>query len=268
MAPQKKQNGSRMPLNQANQINQARQTNQANQKNQSNQSRAARRKNNGNNFDGVFKNRGNYTSYSVKNSGNMSNAGVIDVQGRARDIGQYKDRLGDNTKSYPNTNKKRENGHDLTTPLKDKLVVDVPKRAHRKLERENIKWRTRTVVGGNQNFPVSGLAVIVMIAFALMALIYSYSVLNEKSVAINKLRDEISFEAKREKILDRRLEIKNDLSFILNYAVDDLDMIKEDLLMKHYISAKSYDKVEVIGEKGNSNIIADFPNIMSAIFKK
>jgi hypothetical protein len=43
-------------------------------------------------------------------------------------------------------------------------------------------------------------------------------------------------------------------------------MVKEDLLQKYYISGSLDDKVEVMEEKNGA--IIDFPNIMSAIFKK
>jgi len=257
MAPQKKQNGSRTPLKQAGQS-------------QPGGTRTTRGYNAGANKNaaGAYGNHYAYSGYAVKNSGRMANAGAIHVPGSARDAGQYRDRLGDGKKAYPNRRRKIISGQDLTNPLKKKLIADAPRKSYGKtaaIPRERVKVRYRTVLVGNKKFPVSGFAVVVMIALAMMSLIYSYSVLNERSVTINKLRDEIAFEAGREQKLARQLEIKNDLNFIIGYAVEDLDMIKEDLLAKHYITAKSYDKAVIVGDK--SNIIMDFPNIMSAIFK-
>ena len=80
----------------------------------------------------------------------------------------------------------------------------------------------------------------------------------------NNFNDEINSETNRGKILQNDFDNKNDLNYIIDYAVNRLGMVNEDLLQKYYISGKLDDKVEVIGEKNNP--VIDFPNIMSAIF--
>ena len=274
MAAQKKQNGRRSPSQKSKRPNQAGQPGRTNPT-RGNGGKDARAQ--GANY--IYSGHAGFDAYAgfaVKNSGgrvsnNGAGAGVIGVPGRAGDAGRYGDRLRDAKKDYSNKRKNITRGRDLTTPFEKRIIVDAPKKKSKKAaaaaaENLQVKYKYRTVAGKKKNFPIGGLAVVVIISIFLTALIYSYSVLNERSVTINKLREEIAFEIKREKILDRELEIKNDLTFILSYAVDDLQMIKEDLLMKHYVSAKLNDKVEIMGDK--NSLILDFPDIMSAIFKK
>jgi len=97
-------------------------------------------------------------------------------------------------------------------------------------------------------------------------LICSQIVLNEKNVKINEWNDKIIYETKREKILESSLDNKNDLNYIINYAVSELGMVKEDLLQKYYILSDSEDRVEIPESKSVPAI--DFTDILSAIFRR
>ena len=199
----------------------------------------------------------NFTNYSVKNSGvNMSNTGVLDNRGRVRDSGQYRDRSRGN-KTFPNMRKRIVSGRELTTPL-------TRKRMYERAAEERIYIKVKTVAAPKKRFPVNILFCIVIVAFFLSWLIYSQTVLNELNVTANNVNDEITFETNRERILQNDLNVKNDINYIIDYAVNKLGMVNEDLLQKFYISGRLDDKVEVIEEKNNP--IIDFPNIMSAIF--
>jgi len=229
---------------------------------------------------------GNRPNYSVKNSGSyMSNAGVLYNPGRVRDAERYRERLNDNRK-YPNRRRRIITGKELTTPLRRKAAVDAQKLKAKKIAavKEKITYKYYTIPLVNKKFPVSAVFVVIIITFFLIGLICSYIVLNERNIKINDLRDKIIIEEYQEKILerdlengvnlkkylekvlDRKLENKSILVETINYAVNDLGMVKEDLLQKHYVAVKSDDKAEIVGEK--SNIIIGFPDIMSAIFKK
>jgi len=210
--------------------------------------------------------------FSVMNAGSssisMSNgAGALSVpRGSVRDAGRYGDRLR-SKKTYPNRRRKIITGKDLTTPLRRKKIVEKTQRekAGRRAE-EKVRIKVRTVSAVKKKFPVSAIFCVFITAFFLLCLICSQIVLNEQNVEINKLNDEISAEIKKEKILENELDNKHDLNFIISYAVTELEMVKEDLLQKYYISGSLDDKVEVMEEKNGA--IIDFPNIMSAIFKK
>ncbi|MCL1859859.1 MAG: hypothetical protein FWF92_11585 [Oscillospiraceae bacterium] len=200
----------------------------------------------------------NYSGYSVKNSrGNTANAAALNMPGRVRDAGRYNDRLRGTRKKYPNR-RRVITGKELTTPLMRKKIAE-------KAAAEKIHIRIRTINTEKKKLPVNVLFCVIITSFFLICLIYSQTVLNEKNVRINEINEDITFEIKKEKILANELDKKNDLNYIIDYAVNKLEMVNEDLLQKHYISGSLNDKVEVIEEK-NSSII-DFPNFMSAIFK-
>ena len=206
-------------------------------------------------------------NYSVKNTGNMSGAGVLQTPGNARDAGRYRERLNGVGKTYPNRRDRITTGKELTTPLRRKAIIDAREKARRiEAVEEKVKYKYDTVAVEKKRFPVSVFFILLITTIFLLGLICTYIVLNERNVAITKLRDDIISEETREKILIRELDVKNDLLYMINYAVNDLHMISDDLIQKHYVSVKSNDKVEIIGEK--NNIITEFPNIMSAIFKK
>ena len=201
------------------------------------------------------------TNYSVRNG-----TGVLHVPGRVRDAGRYGERLRGN-KTYPNRRRKIITGRELTTPLRRKAIIDAQKERYRKvLAQEKVSLKYRTVSVAKQKFPVSAVFVVFITTAFLLGLICSYIVLNEKNVEINRLRDDIIYEDKRTKVLERELDIKNDLNYIINYATSDLEMVKEDLLQKNYVSVKTNDKVEVMADK--SGMLIDFPALLSAIFKK
>jgi len=201
---------------------------------------------------------GNYSGYSVKNSGmNMAGAGVLNAPGRVRDAGRYGDRLREN-KKYPNTRRRIITGKELTTPLVRKKIAE-------KAAEEKIHIKIKTIAVEKKKFPVNVVFCVLITSFFLICLICSQIVLNEKNVKINDLNDVIASETKREKILVNDLDNKNDLNYIIEYAVTKLEMVNEDLLQKHYINGSLDDKVEVMAEQANT--IIDLPNIMSAIFK-
>lgn len=197
----------------------------------------------------------NYSGYSVKNSGNMANAGVLNVP-RVRDAGRYGDRLREN-KKYPNMRRRIITGKELTTPLMRKKITE-------KVAEEKIRIKVKTISVEKKKFPVNVVFCVIITSFFLLCLICSQIVLNEKNVKINDLNDDITSETKRERILENELDKKNDLNFIIGYAVNNLEMVNEDLLQKHYISGSLNDRAEVIEEP--NGVIIDLPNIMSAIF--
>lgn len=197
------------------------------------------------------------SGYYVKNSGmNAAGAGVLNAP-RVRETGKYNDRRLREGEKYYNRRKRIITGKELTTPLARKKAAErtiLPK----------TRIKVKTVAIEKKKFPVSIIFCVLITAFVLLCLICSQIVLNEQAVKINDLNDSIISETKREKVLTHEFDNKNDLSYIIGYAVNELGMINADLLQKHYISGGLNDKAEVIS--GNNAAVIDLPNIMSAIF--
>ena len=187
----------------------------------------------------------------------VNNYGTATIGGRVRDVEIYRDRARENQK-FPNTRRRIITGKELTTPLK--------RTATKRITATKKKIKYNTINLPKKNFMVGITFCVAIVASFLMLLNYTQIVLYDKNIEMKNLNDGIFEENKRADILQRELDVKNDLGFIINYAVNELGMVKEDLLQKYYISTDLADKAEVIEEK-SSDLLLDFPrNVMSAIF--
>jgi len=201
---------------------------------------------------------------------NMAGAGVLRVPG-IRDAGRYRDRLRENEgKKYPNRRRRIITGKDLTTPLTRKKTIERVRRKRAKAKtaaKKTASIEVQTVAVKANKFPVNALFAFFVFSVFLFGLILSQIVLNEQNTEINRWVDKINTENKKEKNLKNELENKNDLSFIIDYAVNELDMVKEESnsIKKTYISGKSGDRAEVVEAQGGPFV--DLPDVMSAIFK-
>ena len=199
---------------------------------------------------------------------NAAGAGVLRVPGRARDAGRYRDRLREDRK-YPNRRRKIITGKELTTPLARKRIIEKARRERaKKAAREAVNIEVKTIAAKTKKFPAEAIFGLFIVSAFLFGLIVSQIVLNEQNCEINDWNDKINSESKKEKNLKNELDNKNDIGFYIDYAVNKLEMVKEESnsIQKKYISGKSGDKAEVVEEKGSSFV--DLPDIMSAIFKK
>jgi len=194
---------------------------------------------------------------------NMANAGALRIPGRTRDAGRYGERLREDRK-YPNRRKRIITGKELTTPLARKKKIEKV----RLQKAKKAKIKVETIPVEKNRFPLNVIFGLVIASAFLFASVMTQNALNEQNDKINKWGEKINAEDKKEKNLKNELETKNDFSFFIEYAVNELEMVKEESnsIKKTYIYGKSSDKAEVLAEKRGSFI--EFPEIMSTIFKK
>jgi hypothetical protein len=198
------------------------------------------------------------------------NSGVAVYNGRARAIERYRDRAVKNgNKSFPNRRRKITTGKELTTPLgrSSAAALDIKKRKYiaATKEQQKIRVRHRVVSVEKKGLPVGTILCLLVFFGFLLALICSYIVIHEKDVRINEYMGKIAAEERRERTLSRELDVKNDLNAIISYAVNELGMVKEDQLQRHYITSASDDKVIIPAERSSGAGI-NFTNLLSVLF--
>lgn len=212
---------------------------------------------------------GRYPGYAVNNPNlSMAGAGVLRVPGKVREAGRYGDRLREERK-YPNRRRKIIRGKDLTTPLARKKAVEKTRVEKAKAAvKKDVNIEIKFAEAKTRRLPLNILFCLLIVSAFFFGLVWSEIVLNEQNYEINDWNDKLDKETKTEKNLKNEFENKNDFDFIINYAVNELGMVKEEsaLIQKKYISGRSGDKAEVVERKGNPFV--DLPDIMSAIFKK
>ena len=210
----------------------------------------------------IKQNYGNYRDYRNNlqninniNSINMAGVGVLNIPGRAKtrtiDIDRYRERVRESQK-FPNRRRKIITGKDLTTPLKKAKVKE-----------KKVYPQIITLAKPKKKFPVGVISCVCASTIALLCLIWSYMVLNDYSHNINLERKSITYEDRRERDLESELELKNDLPYFTDIAVNQMGMVKEENLQKHYIAVKSADKVEIVEEQ--DNIFFRLPSIFSTL---
>ena len=210
-----------------------------------------------------------YLRYAANNPNlSMAGAGVLRVPGQSRDAGRYGERLREDRK-YPNRRRRIITGKELTTPLGRKRAIEKARRERaRTRAKETVSIKVKTVAAESKRFPANAIFGFVVVTLFLLSLIWSQIKINEQNNEISGWSDKISAESKKEKNLKNELENKDDFGFYMDYAVNELGMVKEESnsIQKKYISGKSGDKAEVVETNGSR--FMDLPNIMSAIFKK
>lgn len=254
-------------------IRQARQISQSNQSNQSNKSNHI--KQNTQNKQNLLNNQTTQNHKYIKNIRNntqnvnyinnidsinnidMAGVGVLNIPGRTKtrsaDLDRYRERARE-SKKFPNRRRKIITGKDLTTPLR---------RAKVKEKKIYPKIITITIAKQKKKFPFGVISCLFACTVALSCLIWSHMVLNSYSHDINRENKAIAAEVKRERDLESELELKNDLTHFVHIAENELGMVKEDLLPKHYIAVQSKDRTEIVEEP--ENIFFKLPGILSAL---
>jgi len=215
------------------------------------------------------RNRRNPTAQRVSRAGHTANRGGVLANtnnGRVRDIDGYRDRTRkQGSQKFPNKRKIITSGKELTTPLRRK-ATELQRKKYRQAVKEKVHIKHKVIKKPKKRLPASALVCVLIFFGLLITLMCSFIVLHERDVRISDLRSEIAREERREQGLKRELEIKNDINAIIDYAVNNLGMIKEDQLQKHYLNAVSDDKVIIPEERNNSNIITNLTSTISAIF--
>jgi cell division protein FtsB len=186
-------------------------------------------------------------------------------QGYARDAGKYKERAEQQKRTFPNRRRKIITGKDLTTPLGRIRTSEAQKEKYRQAVRgSKIQVRQNVIPVSRthkKRLPLNAIFCVAIISVFLLGLICTHIVLHEKDIDIAKMNAAIAYEERREQRLERELDVKNNLGYILERAVRELGMVKEDLIPRYYLSVSPEDKAVIIGER--SGPVIDFSNILS-----
>jgi len=121
-------------------------------------------------------------------------------------------------------------------------------------EVKRTKVRIRTVKSTEKKkFPLAIVFSAVACTIIFMVMIWSFVQINEETIRIEALERELKTAVAEEKELKLRLEEKNNLKKIEEYAKTQLGMVQIDQLAKKYISVSSEDKIELADGKGESD---------------
>jgi len=164
--------------------------------------------------------------------------------------------------SFPNRRRKIITGKDLTTPLKGRVKVKGKAVGNK---HKKVKVGVQIVHIKKERLPWALILTVALAAFAIYALIYSYIVLFDIDSSINRTRNSIASERITTQALERQYQTENDPAEILRFAREELGMVEERFIQKHYITSRRENRAAVIQE-GNSN--TRLRNIFSVISRR
>ena len=111
------------------------------------------------------------------------------------------------------------------------------------------KIKVRTVrAHERRRVPLGLIASVVLCTVLFMVMLWTFVLVNEETVRLEKLEREYRTVSAEEKELTLQLELKNNLREIEEYATQKLGMVQIDQLAKKYISVSSVDKIELVGK--------------------
>ena len=146
----------------------------------------------------------------------------------------------------------REYGaRDFASDVADELIG-----AYTKSRREAAKRKAsspvyvKKYVKEKKALPISLIAYIVIFSALLMFLVMGNTKINEATLRADALKSEIAEETAQAAILDSSLSQRNDVTYIEDYAVNVLGMVKSTDVSKKYVSISGEDKV-VVGSSVN-----------------
>lgn len=123
------------------------------------------------------------------------------------------------------------------------------------LERKREKARERANApiivrsrGKRKPFPVSFVFYSVVLSLVFCFLCYNYSLINSISYENQSIKDEIEMLTQEKEQLSILLDKRNDLSYIEEYAINELGMVKSTDVVKQYVSLSGSDNVVVTHE--------------------
>lgn len=134
--------------------------------------------------------------------------------------------------------------------------------AHERAEAAHEERNVRTLKS-HRIQRISRWAVLVpMLCSAMFMLIILNMVrMHEFDIRLRTLDKEVSTLSEEKKKLANQLEDKNDLSYIEDYAVNRLGMVKSDQLTRQYVSLEGRDKIELVEEKAQSRFAKYFTDL-------
>ena len=132
-----------------------------------------------------------------------------------------------------------------SAPVRRRTVYRTPQAVVRekKVTVRTVRSRER------KRLPLGLIASVMLCTVLFMVMLWSFVLVNEETIQLEKLERTYRTVAKEEKELTLQLELKNNLKEIEEYATQKLGMVQIDQLAKKYISVSSVDKIEVIGKE-------------------
>jgi len=124
-------------------------------------------------------------------------------------------------------------------------VADVI-RAVRENNAEKPKVKVITKVATEKRpFPATFVAYSIVFTILFMFLLISFSQINEYTIKINHIKNNISEQQKEQTRLKLLIDSRDDLRYIEEEATQKLGMVKSDKLTKQYVNIAGKDKLEV-----------------------
>lgn len=102
--------------------------------------------------------------------------------------------------------------------------------------------------------PVGMIMTAIFCTLLFMYMIFNFVKINESTIRVSSLRSELNSLTAEAKDLDLRLEQKNNLAAIEEYAVSVLGMVKTDQLTKRQVNTDSTDKIETATEEEDREV--------------
>lgn len=118
-------------------------------------------------------------------------------------------------------------------------------------EKPRIKVITRKIKE-KRPFPVAFISYSVVFTILFMFLLLSFSRINEYTIDINDLKNEVTKQQTEQSKLKLQVDSRDDLRYIEQVASEKLGMVKSDKLTKMYVSIGGEDKLEVKDVKKDS----------------
>ncbi len=112
-------------------------------------------------------------------------------------------------------------------------------------------------------FPTSVVFVTIICTVLFMFMMLTLAQINEFTQDISALQNQLSELEKQEEDLRVEVELKYDLSYIEDIALNELGMVKSDTLNKTYVHSNNEDKIEVYEPETEKQGL--FSSVMSAI---
>ena len=120
-----------------------------------------------------------------------------------------------------------------------------------------------------QPFPAAAVTLLTMFTLMIMVLVFSFSQNYELSCEISALQNEARMLAQTERDLQVQLEERDDIRVIENIAVNELGMVKNDLVESRFVSISGGDRIELTEEneteKETKRTAGIFSTMLSAI---
>lgn len=101
--------------------------------------------------------------------------------------------------------------------------------------------------------PIAAIALTLICTMMMMFIIYSYTLIYQKSSSIGDLEDEISsLEAQKEDLM-LALERKNDIRTIEKIATEEIGMVNTELVERRFVSLSTQDRIEILNTETDEN---------------